>query len=509
MADRADLMMRERDVKNLVDWRQWGLPLAREARETDRPVLLVLEQFWCGLSRLLHVTAWSDPAVAQAVNASFIPVRVDADRRPDIDQRYSLGAWPAVVFLTPELRPIAGTPFVPPDVLLDAINSVAALFSDNREEIAERVERVQADADAYEAGRIDSSRSPSPWMTSRILDILRERSDPDNGGFGTAPKFPNFDALDMILEVYARAGDDKLLGIATSALDGMTQSGLYDWEDGGFFRCSDAADWSSPRLEKLLLDQARHLRVLLRAHELSGDLEYREAAEGVLEYIARVLYEPATGCFHNAQAADPEYFQLSREERERGRRPLTDATLMAHSQSQIGRSLLSAGRRLGKPALVEQGLRALEVLIERLCPEDDLVNHYWSGSARVRGLLSDQADVGLALLDAAAAASDDRFLARALRLAELVQERLSDPRQAGYFDSDNPLGLQLLWARSKSFESNTALAVFFGRLAAATGDEAWRDRAVVALAGFTGVWDRLGVLSARYGLGLLEAFGGG
>ncbi len=472
-------------------------------------MLLVLEQFWCGLSRLLYVTSWNDPRVAELVNGSYIPVRVDADRRPDVDHRYSVGTWPAVVFLTPDLKPILGTGFIPPDVLLDALGSIAAMYRDNQAEVAKRVAAVEEQAELYESARIDASRSPSPWMTGRILDMISDAADTDFGGFGEVPKFPHFDALELLLEVHQRAAREKLLGLAVSALDAMMQNGLYDWEDGGFFRCSDEADWSSPRLEKLLSDQSRHVHLILRAHEICGDLEYREAAEGTLDYMFRMLHDPASGCFHSSQAADPDYYQLSRGEREKAARPATDSTAMAGSQCRAIRALLHAAPRLGQSTLAGQALRALDVLLERLCPDDGLAFHYWDGAPRVRGLLADQAEVGLALLDASAASGGMHYADRALALAVRVNELLFDPRQAGYFDAEDPLGLGLLGGRTKSFDANTGLAVFFGRLADATGDEQWRARAMTVLAGFTGVWDRLGVSSAKYGLGLLHAFGGG
>ena len=34
---------------------------------------------------------YADPDVAALVNERFVPIRVDADRRPDISERYALG----------------------------------------------------------------------------------------------------------------------------------------------------------------------------------------------------------------------------------------------------------------------------------------------------------------------------------------------------------------------------------------------------------------------------------
>ena len=49
-------------------------------------------------------TTYSDPGVIERINRDFVPVRVDSDKRPDINRRYNQGGWPTTAFLVPSGR---------------------------------------------------------------------------------------------------------------------------------------------------------------------------------------------------------------------------------------------------------------------------------------------------------------------------------------------------------------------------------------------------------------------
>lgn len=59
--------------------------------------------------------------VAEILNSSFIPIKVDREERPDVDRIYmnfvqattGSGGWPLNVFITPELEPIFGGTYWP------------------------------------------------------------------------------------------------------------------------------------------------------------------------------------------------------------------------------------------------------------------------------------------------------------------------------------------------------------------------------------------------------------
>ena len=84
----------------MIDWLPWSADaFARAARE-GKPVLLSITAAWCRACHEMDRTTYADPDVAALVRDRFVAVRVDTDRRPDINERYNLGGWPTTAFLT-------------------------------------------------------------------------------------------------------------------------------------------------------------------------------------------------------------------------------------------------------------------------------------------------------------------------------------------------------------------------------------------------------------------------
>ena len=72
---------------NTIVWKDWNDQAFLSARTDGRPVLLALTASWCHWCHVMDQTSYSDQRVIELINASFIPVRVDVDQRPDISAR--------------------------------------------------------------------------------------------------------------------------------------------------------------------------------------------------------------------------------------------------------------------------------------------------------------------------------------------------------------------------------------------------------------------------------------
>src|SRR3954471_690303 len=112
----------------MVEWEPWGAAaFSRAARET-KPVLLSISAAWCRACHEMDDTTYADAAVAEMIHRRFIPVRVDTDRRPDINERYNLGGWPTTAFLTADGRLVTGGTVVPPERMSGTRARVAEAF---------------------------------------------------------------------------------------------------------------------------------------------------------------------------------------------------------------------------------------------------------------------------------------------------------------------------------------------------------------------------------------------
>ncbi|RLG32720.1 hypothetical protein DRN98_04880 [Methanosarcinales archaeon] len=115
-----------------IRWLEWGKKAFDLAERFDRPIPLKIGATWCHWCHVMDDTTYSDPAVIERVNREFIPISVDIDARPDINERYNQGGWPTTAFLTPQGEIIAGGTYLPPSNFLEVANEVLEYYRKNR-----------------------------------------------------------------------------------------------------------------------------------------------------------------------------------------------------------------------------------------------------------------------------------------------------------------------------------------------------------------------------------------
>jgi uncharacterized protein YyaL (SSP411 family) len=153
------------------------------------------------------------------------------------------------------------------------------------------------------------------------------------------------------------------------------------------------------------------------------------------------------------------------------------------------------------------GVRTVDALLQKTCQPGGFAFHYLEdGQPHVPGLLQDQAALALACLEACQVTGEGRFLQTAAGLCRRIHDELREAGRPGYLDSADPCGLRRLSLLDRWYEDNVNVAVLFARLARLTGEDEWLERAAAALAAFTGIFERIGVEAAGFGLGLLEIF---
>jgi uncharacterized protein YyaL (SSP411 family) len=260
-----------------IRWHEWGAEAFAAAQRDNKPMLLDVGAVWCHWCHVMDRESYDDPAIAALVNEHFIAVKVDRDERPDIDSRYQAavqavsgqGGWPLTAFLTPDGKPFYGGTYFPPNdgygrpsfrrVLL----SIANAYKEKNGDVVEQAKMVE------------SAISQSEAIIAAIRTSAFRMFDPQNGGFGQAPKFPHPSALDLLIERYARSSgaslrtaeggrphmettsaDNQLRELIDTTLEHMANGGMYDQLAGGFHRYSVDERWVVPHFEKMCYDNS-------------------------------------------------------------------------------------------------------------------------------------------------------------------------------------------------------------------------------------------------------------
>src|SRR5437588_290102 len=190
-----------------INWRPWSQEAFEQARQTGRPILLSISAVWCHWCHVMDETTYSHAGVIDLINREYVPVRVDNDVRPDINQRYNMGGWPTTAFLTSSGDILTGGTYMPPDQMASALMKVADYYRSNQADIASRVLEARKRA---ASGVARSAGDLEEGLVDEILDAVRSAYDSEYGGFGNAPKFPQTDAILLLLEQSVLRSDAEL-----------------------------------------------------------------------------------------------------------------------------------------------------------------------------------------------------------------------------------------------------------------------------------------------------------
>jgi uncharacterized protein YyaL (SSP411 family) len=255
--------------------------------------------------------AFSSEEVAALLNSAFVPIKVDREERPDVDDVYMTsahvmgerGGWPLSVWLTPEREPFASGTYFPVDAFRSQLESIAAAWSSRAEDVRGQARRVAAAVTSQMAAARKSGELSDEALAGAVTK-LAVGYDSARGGWGL-PKFPSETTILYLLDRFQRDGDQQALRMALATLDAMQAGGIHDQVGGGFARYATDAHWLVPHFEKMLYNQAWLGRCYLEAYGLTRDARYRRAAEGILSYVARDMSTP-DGAFYSAEDADSE-----------------------------------------------------------------------------------------------------------------------------------------------------------------------------------------------------------
>ncbi len=446
-----------------VEWREWGEEAFSEAAGLGRPVFLFLVASWCRYSKRAEAGMLADPEMAALLNQRFVPVKVDKDRRPEVNDRYNMGGWPSLCVLTAEGELITGGTTFTAEELKDLLERVARYYSQKRDVIAKAVQETLRREEDENRARSARSGDLSDAIVLKVQAAILADFDEVHGGFGRGQKFPHSEAIDFALLRYVETRDERLGHVVEKTLRQMAESPLHDAEDGGFFRYSSTRDWRSPNTEKLLESNVGLLRNYLEAYQTFGHEEFRLAAERIVGFLREHLRHRERPAFGGSQDSDDAYYALPAAARREREGPAVDWTIYVNWNAAAASAFLKASAVLDDPDCAQMAEATINFLIEECYDRGRGMYHYHDGGRHIRGLLTDQAYMARALLHAAQFTGDRKYLDVAEDLLQILSAKQGGSH-GGFYDirveKDAVGGLR---RRNQSILENGLIAEIFLR----------------------------------------------
>ena len=301
-------------ASNPVDWYPWGEEAFTKAKAEAKPIFLSIGYSSCHWCHVMKRESFENKETAEILNKNFVPIKLDREERPDIDEIYmkavisiaGQGGWPLSVFLTPSLQPFFGGTYYPPEDRY-GIPSFKTILAKMIELWETQRDEIEASAKKIATSLTEEFRIVKGKLAVFPLDAayatLTSQFDTLSGGFSGAPKFPTPSLLFFLIRYYSRTKKIRALDMVTKTLTKMARGGLNDQLAGGFHRYSVDRYWRIPHFEKMLYDNALLPIVYLEAWQATKNSFFSDIAKETLDWALNEMRSKQDG-FFSAQDAE-------------------------------------------------------------------------------------------------------------------------------------------------------------------------------------------------------------
>ncbi|MEC4814092.1 MAG: thioredoxin domain-containing protein [Scytonema sp. PMC 1069.18] len=318
LAQAKSLYLRKH-AENPIDWWSWCDEALATAKAQNKPIFLSIGYSSCHWCTVMEGEAFSNLAIAEYMNANFLPIKVDREERPDLDSIYmqalqmmsGQGGWPLNVFISPEdLVPFyAGTYFpVEPRYgrpgFLQVLQAIRHYYDTEKDDLRDRkaaiLESLLSSAVLESGGTTESQDREllrKGWETCTGIITPNQHGN----------SFPMIPYAELALQGIRFDWEDSRYDgkqVCTQRGLDLALGGIYDHVGGGFHRYTVDPTWTVPHFEKMLYDNGQIVEYLANLWSTGvRETAFERAIALTFQWLKREM-TAEEGYFYAAQDAD-------------------------------------------------------------------------------------------------------------------------------------------------------------------------------------------------------------
>jgi uncharacterized protein YyaL (SSP411 family) len=297
---------------NPVQWEGWHDKTLERAARSGKLVLISIGYAACHWCHVMEHECFEDPEVADVMNAHFIPIKVDREERPDVDQIYmdalqvmsGQGGWPLNIVALPDGRPFWGATYVPKKDWIRVLLQLAKLYREDPGKVNEYAQDLTSALSRINqvAEKASGAGRPDPGQLKGWVNSWKKGFDLSFGGTLGAPKFMTPALYEFLMHWANHTGDAEIDLHVRTTLERMAQGGIFDQIGGGFSRYSVDPRWHVPHFEKMLYDNAQLLSLYASGYARFQDPEFKRVVTRTIAFMLRELQHPEGGFYASLDA---------------------------------------------------------------------------------------------------------------------------------------------------------------------------------------------------------------
>lgn len=273
-------MDRQQSFGKSILWRCWDAEAMAQAERSEKPLWITIYDEESPWSHAMK-DAFDDVDVAVLLNDDFVPILCHAEDHSDVTRLgqtlctlFGSPGWPVNLVLTPRLEPLFAASWLAPEsggvtpALLDVARRIKWLWAMKRSEIDSAAQVWQQRL----AEALVSQQGETPQWEELASAAVLSDADENNGGYGRAPKFPQWWRLIVVSKEEEQQNQLK------RSLTAMACGALQDHVNGGFHRYCRDDRWLMPLVGRHLDVQSLAALTMMKGWQLTGSPFYQRAA---------------------------------------------------------------------------------------------------------------------------------------------------------------------------------------------------------------------------------------
>ncbi len=295
---------------NPVNWAAWNDKTLAKAKEENKLILISIGYAACHWCHVMEHESFEDEEVAAIMNNNFIPIKVDREERPDVDDVYMTacnivtgrGGWPLNAIALPDGRPVFAGTYYQKDQWINILNQVSEMYENNPEKLLEAAEGITSGIKNADIIETTEETIYTQESLDKIIGTLLKGIDYKHGGNNRTPRFPMPNNFELIQKYHWMKGDSRSLEANNITLTQMGRGGIYDQLGGGFARYSVDGVWKVPHFEKMLYDNGQLLGLYADGYKITKDEYYKKIALETYDFLIRELKHKQGGYYSSLDA---------------------------------------------------------------------------------------------------------------------------------------------------------------------------------------------------------------
>ena len=308
----------QKHADNPINWWYWCDSALQEAKQENKPIFLSIGYSSCHWCTVMEGEAFSDRAIADYLNANFLPIKVDREERPDIDSIYmqalqmmtGQGGWPLNIFLNPEdLVPFYGGTYFPVEPkygrpgFLEILKAIRRFYDHEPEKLMAFKTEILSNLQQSALLPNDTTSNLTQDLLDRGINANSAALLPNDLGRPSFPMIP-YSTVALQGSRFDREYNYNPQALSQQRGLDLVTGGICDHVGGGFHRYTVDNTWTVPHFEKMLYDNGQILEYL--ANLWSSGVQQsaiKRAIALTLKWLQREMTHPQ-GYFYAAQDAD-------------------------------------------------------------------------------------------------------------------------------------------------------------------------------------------------------------